>query len=230
MSELYITGVGQAIYVHELWECHEGPCPIHHISDHHMKNWPTCWRNDHKIMERLCPHGVGHPDPDDRNAKGINSIHGCCGDCTIKGYVKTLREITPCAHCGKGSIEYHHSEHPNRSNDRVSSLVAQSNPDRPSPVLWARIAKEIARCTSLCRSCHMIEDGRITALLKKAPYQKGKVYVAPRPCSCCKRLYKPLRKGMCTGCYNHHSGLRLRKTMSCDGCCRKPKEVSDETQ
>lgn len=38
-------------------------------------------------MERICPHGVGHPDPDEIdlevNAKGI---HGCDGCCSAQGY------------------------------------------------------------------------------------------------------------------------------------------------
>ena len=81
MAELYITGVGQAIYVHERGQCLYGPCPIHNISDQHMKDWPTLWRDDRKIMERLCPHGVGHPDPDCRNAMADGGVHGCDGCC-----------------------------------------------------------------------------------------------------------------------------------------------------
>jgi hypothetical protein len=37
-------------------------------------------------MERICPHGVGHPDPDDaayhiRIGQGYKTIHGCDGCC-----------------------------------------------------------------------------------------------------------------------------------------------------
>jgi hypothetical protein len=31
-------------------------------------------------MERICPHGVGHPDPDDVFA--TDTVHGCDGCCT----------------------------------------------------------------------------------------------------------------------------------------------------
>lgn len=31
-------------------------------------------------MERICPHGVGHPDPDCMYAKR-DTVHGCDGCC-----------------------------------------------------------------------------------------------------------------------------------------------------
>jgi hypothetical protein len=53
-----------------------------------MVDWPTHWRDDRKLMERICKHGVGHPDPDDLAHKkriGLDvdtiSIHGCDGCC-----------------------------------------------------------------------------------------------------------------------------------------------------
>lgn len=39
------------------------PCCIHSPSNHHMRDWPMNWRADTQVMERVCPHGVGHPDP-----------------------------------------------------------------------------------------------------------------------------------------------------------------------
>jgi hypothetical protein len=83
MSILYVTGTSQHIYTHELGECKEGPCPIHHPSAHHMVTWPTHWREDRKIMERICEHGVGHPDPDCRYAQK-DTIHGCDGCCRLQ--------------------------------------------------------------------------------------------------------------------------------------------------
>ena len=84
--ETYLTGTGQTVYVHERGQCKKGPCCIHFPSDHHMRNWPTHWRDDRKLMERLCPHGVGHPDPDQVTydlGRGVeNSIHGCDGCCS----------------------------------------------------------------------------------------------------------------------------------------------------
>ena len=54
-----------------------------------MKDWPTHWRDDRGLMERLCQCGIGHPDPDDIAFKErmgmdarVESIHGCCGCCT----------------------------------------------------------------------------------------------------------------------------------------------------
>ncbi len=81
--ELYITGTGQQINVHEVTKCKGEVCVIHNPSGHHMVNWPTHWRDDRHLMERLCPCGIGHPDPDDlAYSKNTNkSIHGCCGHC-----------------------------------------------------------------------------------------------------------------------------------------------------
>lgn len=33
------------------------------------------------MMERMCPHGIGHPDPDEIT---LDVVHGCDG-CCIKG-------------------------------------------------------------------------------------------------------------------------------------------------
>lgn len=56
-----------------------GPhCCIHNPSPHHMVEWPQNWRPDRRIMERLCPHGVGHPDPDDPTQDTVHGCDGCC--------------------------------------------------------------------------------------------------------------------------------------------------------
>lgn len=52
------------VNVHNPARCEGRGCCVHHPSDHHMKTWPKVWREDIKVMERTCPHGVGHPDPD----------------------------------------------------------------------------------------------------------------------------------------------------------------------
>jgi hypothetical protein len=50
-----------------------------------MRSFPQEWRTDRAIMERICPHGVGHPDPDEYKIRGKNGkyelVHGCDGCC-----------------------------------------------------------------------------------------------------------------------------------------------------
>jgi hypothetical protein len=75
----YTTGTGQRLSVHDVDDC-DPPCPIHAPSDHSMLAFPTHWRADRAMMERVCPHGVGHPDPDD---KTDDRAHGCCGCCRV---------------------------------------------------------------------------------------------------------------------------------------------------
>lgn len=71
------------IQVHDRALCEGSPCCIHHPSKHHMVTWRQLWRDDRKMMERLCPqHGVGHPDPDDMS---YDTAHGCCGCCRKSG-------------------------------------------------------------------------------------------------------------------------------------------------
>jgi hypothetical protein len=68
--------------VHPADRCVGKRCTIHNMSDHHMRTWPQHWRSDRGIMERICPHGVGHPDPDNVWPGGSsNWIHGCDGCC-----------------------------------------------------------------------------------------------------------------------------------------------------
>ena len=76
---IYITGTAQVVTgVHPLSACVGRPCVIHNPSDHHMQDWPTHWREDRHMMERLCPHGVGHPDPDDITEDTVHGCDGCC--------------------------------------------------------------------------------------------------------------------------------------------------------
>lgn len=82
----YTTGTGQVIGVHDEHDCRGKNCVIHNPSETHMKLWPTHWRNDRQLMERLCPHGIGHPDPDHLDnipvgRRQVESIHGCDGCC-----------------------------------------------------------------------------------------------------------------------------------------------------
>lgn len=53
-----------------------------------MRDWPLHWREDRPlpIFERVCEHGVGHPDPDQedywRETDQLwQMIHACCGCC-----------------------------------------------------------------------------------------------------------------------------------------------------
>ena len=87
--EYYETGTGQTVLVHDKDKCGGDHCVIHNPSDHNMKDWPTHWRGDRGLMERICPCGIGHPDPDDLAFKEsigydvhVEGIHGCCGCCS----------------------------------------------------------------------------------------------------------------------------------------------------
>lgn len=67
-------------------------CPFDKPSDHKMVGWPMDIRLDafaRGLVERMCPHGVGHPDPDSvqfmvtaskQRSWGTHGCDGCCGE------------------------------------------------------------------------------------------------------------------------------------------------------
>jgi len=76
--------------VHRRGDCKGEHCCIHNPSDHPLKDAPMNWRGDRALMERICDHGIGHPDPDDIEFKRLTrgdvvadaeSVHGCDGCC-----------------------------------------------------------------------------------------------------------------------------------------------------
>lgn len=71
------------LHTHADDKCAGEFCVVHKPSDHHMVSWPLLWRADKGVMERICMHGVGHPDPDDLEYQGDTSlaVHGCDGCC-----------------------------------------------------------------------------------------------------------------------------------------------------
>ena len=72
------------LMAHEPDECKDADvCAIHNRTNHHMRSFKQFYRFDRGIMERICSHGVGHPDPDDYNIlqgndKGVHGCDGCC--------------------------------------------------------------------------------------------------------------------------------------------------------
>lgn len=101
---IFGSAVGQGVLrTHPRSQCvqRDLPCCIHAPSNHHMNTWPMKWRADTSVMERTCPHGTGHPDPDhmafvlsltpehvcpDEDLCGYphlewQGIHGCDGCC-----------------------------------------------------------------------------------------------------------------------------------------------------
>lgn len=98
----YFLPEGYVMRTHPQSRCAGDICSVHNPSDHPLKDAPRNWRSDRGLMERICPHGIGHSDPDHvdfiRRTRGddeaySHSIHGCDGCCyrktenTIEGEV-----------------------------------------------------------------------------------------------------------------------------------------------
>lgn len=83
-GELIGMYVGSPLIVHRSDVCAGHFCCIHNPSEHPLRERPLNWRGH--VMERICEHGIGHPDPDDlawrdrigRDASGVHGCDGCC--------------------------------------------------------------------------------------------------------------------------------------------------------
>lgn len=89
-ENVFVTDTGQRLVrTHNAQGCAQSPipnCAIHNPSERAKKLGKLHWRVDRGFFERICEHGVGHPDPDDarfQEGNGREDIwtHGCDGCC-----------------------------------------------------------------------------------------------------------------------------------------------------
>lgn len=77
----FVLESGQVLRnIHADGHCNGANCVIHNPSDHSLKDRPRSWRPERGIVERICAHGVGHPDPD-QHLSGTDTMHSCDGCC-----------------------------------------------------------------------------------------------------------------------------------------------------
>ncbi|GAA4363023.1 hypothetical protein GCM10023146_01940 [Nocardioides caricicola] len=61
-------------------------CWVHEVLSHALSDAPVVFRDDKGTAERICEHGIGHPDPQDaaywwhEHGRDITP-HGCDGCC-----------------------------------------------------------------------------------------------------------------------------------------------------
>jgi hypothetical protein len=79
--------------IHPLDQCMGQFCPFHNPSPHHMAEWNIHVRLDKgALVERICAHGIGHPDPDslayfirvNGPSASYLGVHGCDGCCRTR--------------------------------------------------------------------------------------------------------------------------------------------------
>ena len=81
---------GVVMNVHSAEGCGPLACVIHNPKPSVMDEFPLHWRGDRGIFERICPHGIGHPDPSQFDYWDAEygeeawamSVHGCDGCCS----------------------------------------------------------------------------------------------------------------------------------------------------
>lgn len=69
---------------HDIFSCKGEWCSIHRPKPGVWDSWPLLWRSDTRIMERVCPHGCGHPAVEQLDHwaatdQMYQAVHGCCG-------------------------------------------------------------------------------------------------------------------------------------------------------
>lgn len=79
MVEGFVDDFGGTYRCHAELTCSGPACPIHRPTEHHMRDLRILYRPDAAIFERVCRHGIGHPDPDSPGAECYR--HGCDGCC-----------------------------------------------------------------------------------------------------------------------------------------------------
>jgi hypothetical protein len=88
LFELVQTGDIVLYNVHDYAKCAGRECIIHSPSQRESDVLPLLWRPDRGIFERICPHGVGHPDKAQRDYwlstdQDYQFVHGCDGCCRL---------------------------------------------------------------------------------------------------------------------------------------------------
>lgn len=137
---LIATGDGKYWRTHAEGTCSGEFCCIHNPSDHHMREWQLNIRAyDNGTTERICPHGIGHPDPDalahelrlmpGEEGKWLG-VHGCDG-CCRPGLPADDRESWASAHT--------YVDH-EPLDDRTKAYAFRGS--GPTPELWLRLYDE----------------------------------------------------------------------------------------
>jgi len=86
-------------------------------------------------------------------------------------------QLGACERCGKPGVERHHKDGNPGHNTRKNIMI-------------------------VCRRCHMVLDGRLERVAKILK-ELASEFKPLKPCSCCKRPFKPLRRGRCQVCYSY---------------------------
>jgi len=83
------------IHVHPNDQCRTWICVMHNPAEGPWRDMTPIWRSDRGIFERICPHGVGHPDPSQFQYWELvdqtwQAIHGCCSGMCCEGWYRSV--------------------------------------------------------------------------------------------------------------------------------------------
>lgn len=90
-TELHELESGQLLQTHAITaECARRYCTFHNPSAHPLANAPRIWDPNYSIVLRVCPCGIGHPDPDDLRTEHMTD---CICGCDCCGFSQALDKI-----------------------------------------------------------------------------------------------------------------------------------------
>jgi len=79
---------GKSFVLHAADSC-IGTCPFHKPTEHSMSDWPSTFNWDMMRLDRVCEHGLHHPDPD--TPQELCSVeHECDGCCEVREAVECV--------------------------------------------------------------------------------------------------------------------------------------------
>lgn len=176
----YVTGTGQKLWrVHLKQDCQHRICDIHNPPKGLPESdWPTHWRSDRGLMERICPHGIGHPTKahmeflkemdavrGTENAKW-EGIHGCDGCCGVDFGKDDLRAFYPEPEFPNGASDWERGlswnelleslfDRPKRSNDDFLEFLFPKKTVDPE---WIDRDAQPNGIGPVCKYCHNLID------------------------------------------------------------------------
>lgn len=94
-SELHELESGQLLRTHAATaDCAQRFCTIHNPSAHPLHQAPRLWDPNISIVLRICPDGIGHPDPDDLRVRdSVDPMIECICECGCCGFSQALGKI-----------------------------------------------------------------------------------------------------------------------------------------
>lgn len=115
---------------------------------------------------------------------------------------------------------YNNNMRPNAGSIAKNNLRSKNKLTEQDKIDIRKIYAEMKCAYRLLSDKYGVSRNVIRDIIKKRRSKKERKYIPSLPCLICKKLYKPLRRKMCYGCYEKHRvGGRNFQHEYFDNCC-----------